>query len=292
MTTMIELNKVPAKAAAAALAVCAVLGGLLWQNARLSSNLKSSTKITQSLREQLEQLRQENQSYMDKTQKEQSQLDNLSTEVNSLRQDKSVSTQRESDMKKLVDDAEQSLENQNRKVRELQQQLQNADEKIRRQKKASASLEQQTRSARANPAMTPEYVKLVEGEWAVATQKTEELKKELQRTLSALSGQNRERDKLRSDTATMHYNLAVILTEQQNYPAAVREYEKVLEIRPNDADAHYNLAIIYDDYVRDNRKALAHYRQYVKAVPDAPEAERVRQWIKDREFDDTFKMKV
>ena len=289
---MPELKKVPTQTAAMALAVCVVVGGLLWQNVRLGSNLKSSTKITQGLRDQLERLRRENQSYKDKTQTEQSQLESLNTEVTTLRQDKDVSTQRESEMKKLVDDAERSLENQNRKIRELEQKLQNADTRIRRQSKASASLEQQTRSARANPAMTPEYVKLVEGEWLSATQKTEELKRELRNTLSELSGQNKEREKLRSDTATMHYNLAVILTEQQNYPAAVLEYEKVLEIRPNDPDAHYNLAIIYDDYVKDNTKALAHYREYVKVVPNAPESERVRQWIKDREFDDTFKFKI
>ena len=140
--------------------------------------------------------------------------------------------------------------------------------------------------------MTTEYVKLVENEWLLATKKTEAFKKDLARTLDELSAQNKERSKLRSETATMHYNLAVILTEQQNYPAALREYEKVLETRPNDADAHYNLAIIYDDILKNNEKALEHYRQYMKITPEAPEASRVRQWIKDKEFDNTFKFKI
>jgi tetratricopeptide (TPR) repeat protein len=140
--------------------------------------------------------------------------------------------------------------------------------------------------------MSAEYVKIVENEWLAATAKTEELKKDLDRTLSELSGQNGEREKLRAETATMHYNLAVILTDQQNYPAAIREYEKVLETRPNDADAHYNLAILYDDAMKNNEKAIEHYRQYIRIAPDAPEAQRVRQWMKDKEFDNTFKFKI
>lgn len=258
----------------------------------LNSNLNSTTKITQSLRDEVEKLRKENQSYEEKVRQEHSQVEGLNTQLSTLQQDKDLSVQKQEELKKLVEDAEKSLDNQNVRIKDLEQKLKEADESIRRQKKASATLEAQTKSAKSNPSVTPEYVKLVESEWLAATEKTVEMKKDLDRTLSELSGQNKEREKLRADTATMHYNLAVILTDQKNYPAAIREYQKVLETRPNDADAHYNLAIIYDDYMKDNGKAMEHYRQYIKIAPNSQESNRVRQWLKDKEFETALKFKL
>ena len=289
---MAESFKIPPRVLAATLAVSLVIAVLVLNTVRLNANLRSTTKITQGLRDELETLRKENQTYQSSAVTEKTRLENMNTELNNLKEDKSVSTQRQEELKKLVDDAERSLQNQNGKIKELEQKLKEADEKMRRQKKASASLEQQTRSAKANPTMTSEYFKIVENEWLAATTKTEQVKKDLDKTLAELADQNKEREKLRSDTATMHYNLAVILTDQQNYPAAIREYEKVLEIRPNDADAHYNLAIIYDSCLKDNQKALDHYRMYIQIAPRSSESPRVRQWIKDKEFDTTFKFKV
>ncbi len=286
------LQKVPKKVLIAVGAIASLSGLLLWQIFQLNSDLKSSTKITHSLRDEIETLRKENQSFQAKAETGQTQIQTLNEELNHVKKDKDTLAQQQAEMKKLVDDAEKSLESQNKKIEDLKQQLKDAEEKMRRQKKTSANLEQQTKSAKANPTLTPEYVKLVENEWLVATTKTDELKKDLERTLAELSNQNKERSKLRSDTATMHYNLAVILTDQQNYPAAIREYEKVLETRPADADAHYNLAIIYDDYMKNNEKAIEHYRQYLKISPDTPEAQRVREWMKNKEFDNTFKFKL
>lgn len=270
------MHEIPGKILMAAIAGAMLLIGLLlFQVMRLEANLKSSTKITQSLRTEIETLRQENQT----------EIQTLHEELSHMKEDKDTSAQRQAELKNLVDDAEKSLESQNKKIENLEQQLKEAEEKMRRQKKTSVNLEQQTKSAKAKPSLTAEYVKIVENEWLAETTKTEALKKDLNRTLAELSGQNQERSKLRSETATMHYNLAVILTDQRNYPAAIREYEKVLETRPNDVDAHYNLAIIYDDYLKNNKKALEHYRQYVKIAPDAPEVQQVRRWIKDKEYE-------
>ena len=289
---MPEPFKLPKKGMMIGLAVVLAMAYLLMDNIRLRANLGSTTKITTGLKSELEGLKSENQTIQSRANDEQVKLKDLSVQLDSLKQDKDTSVQHQEELKRLVGDAEKALENQNKKIHELEQKLQDADEKIRRQKKASANLEQQTKSAKANPGMTQEYVKLVESEWMHAINNTQDLQKDLDRTLVELSGQNKERTKLRSETATMHYNLAVILTDQRNYPAAIREYRKVLETRPDDADAHYNLAILYDDYMKDSEKALEHYRQYVKVAPDSAEAPRVRQWIKDKEFDTTFKFKA
>ena len=289
---MPEISKKPNKFVYAGAAAAVVAALFVVQDMRLRSNLKSTTRITQNLRQELETLRKENETYKMSELSDKTSIDKLSEQLNTLAQDKSLTVSSQAQLKKKVADAENTLQAQNSKIAQLEAKLKEAETKISRQKKASANLEQQTRSAKANPGMTSEYVKLVENEWLSAVAKTEELNKDLSRTLSELSGQNQERSKLRSDTATMHYNLAVILTEQQNFPAAIVEYQKVLEIRPDDADAHYNLAVIYDDYLKDNEKALEHYRRYIKAAPETPEAQRVREWIKQKEFDTTFKFKI
>lgn len=282
----------PRKALYAALIVAVVLVAFLSEDLKLRSNLRSTTRITRNLREELETLRKERESIRQIEETELSKRNDLSARLNTLQQQGSLVSAREAELKKKVQDAETALQAQNLKVADLESRLKDAEEKMSRQKRASANLEQQTRSARANAGMTPDYVKLVENEWMAAVAKTDELNRDLHKTLSELSGQNQERSKLRNETATMHYNLAVILVDQQNYPAAITEYMKVLEIRPNDPDAHYNLAVLYDDYLKDNDKALEHYRQYVKAAPDAPEAQKVRRWIQEKEYDTTFKLKI
>ncbi len=289
---MPELSKLPRKVLYAGVAIALVAALFAFEYFRLRSNLNSTTRITQNLREELDGMRKENETFKMSELSDKSSIDKLSEQVHTLAQDRSMSASRQGELKLKVTDAEKTLQAQNRKISELESKLKEAESNRSRQKKTSANLEQQTRSAKANPGMTAEYVKLVENEWMEAVAKTGELDKDLHRTLTELSGQNQERSRLRNDTATMHYNLAVILTEQQNFSAALLEYRKVLEIRPNDPDAHYNLAVIYDDYLKNNEKALEHYRRYIEAAPNTAEAQKVRQWIKDKEFDTTFKFKV
>ena len=93
---------------------------------------------------------------------------------------------------------------------------------------------------------------------------------------------------MQKEVATMHYNLAVILTNQHNYPAAIREYEKVIALNPNDADARYNLAIIYDTNMKDNDKALEQYREYIRIMPDSKESQEVREWIHNKELQNSL----
>ena len=102
-------------------------------------------------------------------------------------------------------------------------------------------------------------------------------------TPSELSKANREIRRLKEEVADMHYNLGVILTKQNNFRAAIREYEKVLEIKPDDVDSHYNLAIIYDEYMKDNKRALEHYRAYLRIAPQDKDAQKVRKWVIDKE---------
>jgi chromosome segregation ATPase len=110
-----------------------------------------------------------------------------------------------------------------------------------------------------------------------------ELKQSQKDSLSKFSKVTRENEHLANEVIDMHYNLGVVLTKQKNYTGAVKEYEKVLTLSPNDEDAHYNLAILYDEIFKDSKKALEHYRSYLRIKPDASDAVNVQKWIVDKE---------
>jgi len=89
--------------------------------------------------------------------------------------------------------------------------------------------------------------------------------------------------RLKERKLAYHYNLGLSYDRSGQYKKAVSEYKKALEVAPDDADTHYNLAIIYDDCLKDKKKAIEHYRRYLQLRPDAKDAERVAEWIREAE---------
>lgn len=70
---------------------------------------------------------------------------------------------------------------------------------------------------------------------------------------------------------TYHFNLGVSYQKQGNIHKAIKEYERVLELDPNNAEAHNNLGIIYKEK-GDLDKALEHYQLVVSLNPGMEEA--------------------
>jgi tetratricopeptide (TPR) repeat protein len=89
-----------------------------------------------------------------------------------------------------------------------------------------------------------------------------------------------------------HYNLAIIYENAGKYREATEEYEKALELAPDDADIHYNLAIVYDDHIQDNEKAAFHYYRYLDLAPDAKDVEIVKEWMAEASEDAEWKQKT
>lgn len=87
------------------------------------------------------------------------------------------------------------------------------------------------------------------------------------------------------ENADMHYNLGTIFLHNKQYKEAVKEYESVLELRPNDPETHYNLGVLYDDYLKEREKALYHYQKYLSIDPKAPDAKKVESYILSLELE-------
>lgn len=79
--------------------------------------------------------------------------------------------------------------------------------------------------------------------------------------------------------ALAHFDLGNVLDETGRIGEAITAYETALQLAPTYADAHYNLALAYEK-VKTPRKALQHWRAYVKLDTSGPWAVHARNQIK------------
>jgi chromosome segregation ATPase len=89
----------------------------------------------------------------------------------------------------------------------------------------------------------------------------------------------KQHQQLLKETADVHYNLGVFLTQSRDFERAVSEFGKVIELRPDDADSHYNLGMIYAEHLPNRERAMKHFRRYLDLNPHATDASRVQAYI-------------
>ena len=87
------------------------------------------------------------------------------------------------------------------------------------------------------------------------------------------------KERLLRENSVLHYNLGVFYLQRQEYNEAIGEFEKVLELNPDDAATHYNLGIIYADYLDNKIKAIAHFKRYLNIDPKDKDADRAKKYI-------------
>jgi tetratricopeptide (TPR) repeat protein len=69
--------------------------------------------------------------------------------------------------------------------------------------------------------------------------------------------------------ALAHFDLGNVLDETGRIDEAISTYKTAIQLAPTYADAHYNLALAYEKK-REPRKALQHWRAYVKLDTTGP----------------------
>jgi tetratricopeptide (TPR) repeat protein len=81
----------------------------------------------------------------------------------------------------------------------------------------------------------------------------EEAKKEIARALE-----------MNAELPTAHFNLALVHEEEGDAPAAIRAYEKELEISPKDFRSHFNVAKLYGK-AGNAPKTREHFEKAIEA---------------------------
>ena len=78
--------------------------------------------------------------------------------------------------------------------------------------------------------------------------------------------------------ALAYFDLGNVLDETGRVQEAIQTYKTALQLAPTYADAHYNLALAYEK-LKQPRKALLHWRSYVKLDTASPWAIHARNQV-------------
>ncbi len=79
--------------------------------------------------------------------------------------------------------------------------------------------------------------------------------------------------------ALAHFDLGNVLDETGRLQEAIQAYQLAIQLAPTYADAHYNLALAYEK-LKHPRKALAHWRAYVRLDTSGPWSIHARNQIR------------
>ena len=79
-----------------------------------------------------------------------------------------------------------------------------------------------------------------------------------------------------------------------NGTEAAELFNELLNRRPRSVYAHLRLAAVYDELLNEPLAATFHYRKYLELMPDAPDADDVRAWLKacEKRFYESMKAKL
>ncbi len=79
------------------------------------------------------------------------------------------------------------------------------------------------------------------------------------------------------------YQKGIKAQQAGNGSEAAEYLEELLKRRPRSVYVHLRLAMIYDELLNEPFLAVLHYRKYLAAMPDAPDAEEVNAWLSSAE---------
>lgn len=113
-----------------------------------------------------------------------------------------------------------------------------------------------------------------------ARQKNRALEKKVEEAPKGVAELARENKILIKRTAAMHYNLGVFYTQHKEFSRAIAEFEKAVELNPEDSASYFNLGYIYAEHLQNRPKAVEAFRKYLKlAKRDDKDMDWVKRYI-------------
>jgi len=156
--------------------------------------------------------------------------------------------------------------------KELKRDGQEAQKSVRLLENTNLGLEQEIDLVKADLAAMEEHYTKIQKENRYLAEETSEFPKKF----ADIARHNR---KLIKETSDIHYNLGVSYIKNKEYKRAVREFEKVLELKPDDPFANYNMGYLYAEHIVDRPTAIKYFQNYLANATDAKDADWVRKYI-------------
>ncbi len=141
----------------------------------------------------------------------------------------------------------------------LQKKARQSDARIKRLEEKKLNLEAQLEIYRLQ-------IKDARRKYERAMDKNKRLEKKAQALPTRFAEIARENKILIKETGLMHYNLGVFYTKNKEYSRAIAEFEKAIELNPDDPTPYFNLGYIYAEYILDRPMAIEKFRKYLSLV--------------------------
>jgi tetratricopeptide (TPR) repeat protein len=142
------------------------------------------------------------------------------------------------------------------------------------------SLEGLSLKNQAEAEFTKRQLEEVKAQYADAKKQNRGLERKLEDLPKNFAELARENKILVKRTALMHYNLGVFYTQNREFQRALAEFEKAVELSPEDSASHFNLGYIYAEHLQNRPKAVEHFKQFLKlAKRDDKDADWVKRYI-------------
>lgn len=87
------------------------------------------------------------------------------------------------------------------------------------------------------------------------------------------------------DGTNPFFRQAAKFEADQNYNAAIKEYEGALRANPMAAKAHLHIGVIYSERIGDPVSSIYHFQRYLQARPNAADKDQVQTYIDKAKID-------
>jgi tetratricopeptide (TPR) repeat protein len=151
----------------------------------------------------------------------------------------------------------------NKKIKEQKKEIARLESNVKQMKAEVEKAQDTIAKAEATTEVMRGHVKDVNLQYKKAVAQNNTLEKKLERQPREYAEIARENKVLLKRTALMHYNLGVFYTKNKEYPRAVAEFEKAIELNPEDAQAYFNLGYLYSEFYVDRPKAIDNFQKYL-----------------------------
>lgn len=207
------------------------------------------------------------------------QVLSLNDEIKQLNDSQDKITQERDDLKVAYEKARKDtiVKDLNSKISDLQHDLGDLQASVKDKQRSIDKLAGQKSDLEAYIEQLKAQLNDYKRNYAQADKSNRKLEQEVKNIPGKFSEIARQNKRLIRDTAEMHYNLGVFYTRNKEYGRAIAEFEKVVDILPDDAYAHFNLGYIYAEYQVNRPKAIEHFRHFLRL---AKSNDRDVDWVK------------
>jgi tetratricopeptide (TPR) repeat protein len=94
----------------------------------------------------------------------------------------------------------------------------------------------------------------------------------------------RELSRSSPNDVSLHFRLAVAARKAGLVDEAISEYRAAIRLDPTLSEAHYNLAVLYLREKQSPAEAAASFKRFLELDPESDRAQSVRKWLRDNPY--------